>query len=384
MEKRLAYTQGFDIATPAGGRDPAYDGGHFSTSASVPALLRGPAGGFVASVLVRPLTSESYFGVTPPENQFVAGSFDFTALEGYAFVMDGASALNVMVGDASAAVDLEAETDNFVTLVVTPAGNFSVFHNGRQVVAPTALTYATGPNNFGIGGTVDPSYVTALGTEAWGAISAGIGGFMVSSPPDLSSLPAHIFENSAARLFASVQEALDTVDGLPDPLLNNGGVFPPSAHIFSTRRGVPNLGDNDNPWPDEVGSVSLERVGDAINASVFSREGGGNWAVADVPGPSPAPLVIVSTGVSTTTAALGVAGVYQATATGITITVSSADITEGREFVFKDRDGLASVGTPITIATEGGELIDGAATALITVPFGSVNVYADAGDLLSK
>lgn len=95
-------------------------------------------------------------------------------------------------------------------------------------------------------------------------------------------------------------------------------------------------------------------------------------------------LTFAVTGVSATTAALGSAAVYVATATGITITISTADITDGREFTFSDESGLPSVGTPITIATEGAQTIDGAATAVITVPFGSISLYARGGDLFSN
>lgn len=93
------------------------------------------------------------------------------------------------------------------------------------------------------------------------------------------------------------------------------------------------------------------------------------------------PLAFATTGVSNNTAALGVADVYVALAAGITITISSADITDGREFLFKDENGAASKASPITIATEGAQTIDGAATVLLTRPFDSVAMYARGGDL---
>lgn len=107
------------------------------------------------------------------------------------------------------------------------------------------------------------------------------------------------------------------------------------------------------------------------------------------PNPTIAPgtqiaLGFAETAISATTASLGSVPVYVATATGITITISTADIVDGREFTFSDESGLPSVGTPITIATEGAQTIDGAATAVITVPFGSISLYARGGDLFSN
>ena len=93
--------------------------------------------------------------------------------------------------------------------------------------------------------------------------------------------------------------------------------------------------------------------------------------------------VFAETAVSATTADLGAATIYVFTATGLTLTISSADITDGRRFIFSDESGLPSVGTPITIATEGGELIDGQPTAALTVPFDSIHLYARGGSLFS-
>ena len=93
---------------------------------------------------------------------------------------------------------------------------------------------------------------------------------------------------------------------------------------------------------------------------------------------------VVSTAISATTAGLGVADVYRGTAPSITITISSADITAGRRFTFKGVNPGISVGTPITIDTEGGELIDGAASTFITVDGGSFEFYELGGNLESR
>ena len=96
-------------------------------------------------------------------------------------------------------------------------------------------------------------------------------------------------------------------------------------------------------------------------------------------------LIFSTTAVNATTTSLGVADIYIATAAGITITISPFDISDGREFVFKDESGAANAGAGrITIATGGAETIDGEATALLTVPFDSINLYARGGNLFSK
>lgn len=107
------------------------------------------------------------------------------------------------------------------------------------------------------------------------------------------------------------------------------------------------------------------------------------------PGPfTGAPLglgtpTFAATDSSATSADLGAAQIYVFTATGITFTISSADITDNRRFIFSDESGLPSVGTPITVTTEGTETIDGGSSALIRVPFGSLHLYARGGNLFS-
>lgn len=121
-------------------------------------------------------------------------------------------------------------------------------------------------------------------------------------------------------------------------------------------------------------------MGGAIGTRGWVSDGG---VIDGTGGGATTPFTFVATAISANTAALGVVDIYVATATGITITVSTADITDGRNFEFSDESGLPSVGTPVTIATEGSELIDGQSTAVISVPFGSLNLYARGGDLFS-
>ena len=65
------------------------------------------------------------------------------------------------------------------------------------------------------------------------------------------------------------------------------------------------------------------------------------------------------------------------TATGaVEITIPTAQITSGRRIVVKDAGGLAGTNN-ITIATEGAETIDGAATAVISGNYNFISIYCD-------
>ena len=53
--------------------------------------------------------------------------------------------------------------------------------------------------------------------------------------------------------------------------------------------------------------------------------------------------------------------------------------TTGKAFTIKDGLGLAAPATPITIAPAGADTIDGAATATINAPYGSLTFIFDGG-----
>ena len=68
------------------------------------------------------------------------------------------------------------------------------------------------------------------------------------------------------------------------------------------------------------------------------------------------------------------------TATGAAaLTLLTAQAVNGRTIVVKDAGGLAGTNN-ITIDTEGGETIDGAATAVITSNYTSLSLYSDGTD----
>lgn len=83
---------------------------------------------------------------------------------------------------------------------------------------------------------------------------------------------------------------------------------------------------------------------------------------------------LVTTGAYTALASDLIIGVNFAGA--CTITLPSALAEAGRRYVIKDESGLAATNN-ITVATEGAELIDGAATAVINTNYGSLGLYSN-------
>lgn len=116
-----------------------------------------------------------------------------------------------------------------------------------------------------------------------------------------------------------------------------------------------------------------------ISTSLINFFNGALWV--DVAAAIP-PLTTLSSPSSTDTAALGVADVYRMTTAGTTLTIQTADITEGR--MFRIRAIAASVGQPVEIATQGSETIDGSTNDIeLTTNHDSVTLYAIGGNLES-
>lgn len=90
-------------------------------------------------------------------------------------------------------------------------------------------------------------------------------------------------------------------------------------------------------------------------------------------------LNVTTTGVSASTNGALIVG---CTAGGITITVSTADIVDGRIIVIKDQSGTSG-SSNISVVGEGGELIDGLSTVNILSNYGVLRLYAEGGELFS-
>ena len=90
----------------------------------------------------------------------------------------------------------------------------------------------------------------------------------------------------------------------------------------------------------------------------------------------------VATAVSVSTIDEVIIGVTDTTV-GRTVTISTADIVLGRMFIIKDESGAASNPNPITIDTEGAQLIDGVASVQISVAYGVVRLYSNGTNLFS-
>jgi len=65
-----------------------------------------------------------------------------------------------------------------------------------------------------------------------------------------------------------------------------------------------------------------------------------------------------------------------------TVTISTADVDDGKVFLIKDESGAAAANN-ITIATQGAETIDGAATITITANYGVARLYSDGTNLFT-
>lgn len=68
---------------------------------------------------------------------------------------------------------------------------------------------------------------------------------------------------------------------------------------------------------------------------------------------------------------------------GLTVTMQTIDLVVGRLFIIKDESGNASNPNPITIATQGGQTIDGVASVNITVAYGVMRLYSNGTNLFS-
>lgn len=281
MEQRITYTLGFDLPNPVG---RVSNGGCFGIESNVPSTLRGPVEGFVAAVLFRPRISLHYNNFTT-FNQFLVGCFDFLNLEGWAFTIAAGYILTASIGTESMIAEVKPEEDTLALLTFDGTTAF-LYVNGVQVGSVTPLLYATGPDNFGIGGSTEAS-LNAFGASFLGANSVGIGGFMMASPSFVAANAEEFTNSPPVDQFAAAFSALDVVDVPPSDIPQASPEFPQADYLWSTRRGLPQLVDNGNEvWADQVAGLELQRIGLQTGASVEAKYP--NWGDYDfVPTPPP-------------------------------------------------------------------------------------------------
>jgi hypothetical protein len=270
MEQQISLVSGLDISTPSPARTPDYEGGFFGLESNVPSSLRGPAAGFVAELMFNPLAGQGGFPPAAPAivvtRQFLVGAYDFVNLEGWAIVLEGTltgGVVHCYIGNTVLSTNFAPYPNTLVIRMEFDGTGASVYFNGFAIATDPTVTYVQGPDNFGIGGTSHASYVTTYGAAAWGAVNTRIAGFRMSPFP--SDAVGEVLRLPAAQDYAADIQAGDIAQG-PDPIAS-----PPAWNLFSVRRGLPRLADDDNAvWADEVSDTELVRVGSQTRASVLA------------------------------------------------------------------------------------------------------------------
>jgi hypothetical protein len=270
MEQRISYLIGCDIATPDPTREPAgLEGGFFGIESNVPSALRGSADGFCASILIRS-RSAIYQEEQPVGIEFLAGSRDFVNDTGWAFMLNGPLVI-AMVGDAQCGIISGEPIKDMLVTVVLQGTDVLMYINGLLVdSSELTLPFQAGPDNFGVGGTSDASYVTALADAAYGAINVHIGGVMVGPAIDMSE--TFVTNSPLADQYNTVFFAADMVDVEPSLVPAAGPLFPEASYLWSVRRGLPEIADNGNEkWADQVHGLELSRLGTQIGTTVSAH-----------------------------------------------------------------------------------------------------------------
>lgn len=137
-----------------------------------------------------------------------------------------------------------------------------------------------------------------------------------------------------------------------------------------------------SPNPSLLYRLDLSSVAapDGVNV-VAPLEGPGRW-IQFPTGALQKPDSTLSSAISTSTTALGAADVYRMLTPGTTLTISTVDLTEGRNFTI--RSIAASVGSPVTVVREDGGAIDTGVSALLTFAFDVITLQFTGGNLESK
>jgi len=258
VESRISYATGFNLAAS---NNPG-PGSFFGLTSAVPALLRGNPAGMSVSVLVRVDGTENDVNPTPPAFELVAGDRDFAVAEsGWAVAIITGGDQRAMSGGIGSIAN-GTRTANGLDTVLTYTWDGSehrTWVNGVLQDHAGGGTLVAGPDNFGIGGTADPS---------WPALDPGTGGLWRSSVGGLWVTPDVLDAAAVHDHYRQVQLANDM------RAVGVGG-NPPSAaaYLWSVRRGLPQLVDGGTEtWVDEIQGLALARIGVTTGASVRGRD----------------------------------------------------------------------------------------------------------------
>ncbi len=282
MEQRISHVYGLnqEITSAFGQTGP---GSFFGIDSQVPSALRGNAEGFCVQALIRPNSALSA-DATIPFLQLICSSRDWAAETGWAMVYDPTiSEVVMLLGDEELNATCVGFADTLITMNFDPAGvptaQFQLYNNGELVdIAPTPANSVVGPAHFSIGGDLDPdAFAVDAGTVVGGANTTAIAGVWVGPKIDnAAQLPTGgvVTQQALGQMFTSIHDALDVVDAEQTPpyayqaslvgppaVTGESQPIPLASHIFSVRRGLPQLTLDTTQWIDEIAGTILTRRG---------------------------------------------------------------------------------------------------------------------------
>jgi len=282
-----------------------------------------------------------------------------TTLDGVKLFIKSGTTTNVGLvtqGEVSQTADLfQARNSSAVSLVkIEEDGDIIVSAVGSSSGTPRKLQMLNGPgefNQFLFGGVTGMQSANGHGLDIFafhtirifGDTTAGIPPFSIVSDVGVQIIntivsdPAVVIDGAAAQT-GSLLQFRTSVPAVLSEFDEAGKLVVGGTKLVTAA---------DRSMLDVRGSVAFERVATAVSVSTVDE---------------------VFIGV---------------TAVPVTVTISTADVVAGRIFIIKDESGSATNPNPITIDTQGSELIDGVASVQITAAFGVVRLYSNGTNLFS-
>ena len=264
MQRTISY---INRLNPSRAGQLPQEGSFFGADVGVPALWRGPATGFTLSALVRGNGLDYQGNDAVPDREIIAGSREFTAQQGWLLWIEEGSIMNLEIGDGSlrygAGINA-AGKDMLVTCICdVPNDNYTMLINGDDVTASIGggITYAQGPANLGIGGSLDPTFTPAN----WPVADSG--GIWFSALAGIWICPDQM---TADEYINHYEQSMSAGRCVPVP---TGAATDAQGNSFDTRSGIATLSDTTTAWTQDLGGsgFSLTRQGTTLSGQVSAR-----------------------------------------------------------------------------------------------------------------